>query len=174
MLPPRFTIDAPMFRMPEDGQRFGRPGEIISDWRIPSDGEHRCRRLIERVGWFLAWERDLDTAPYNANSIDPNTKAHLFSYDFDVGRSRAIGATCFRWREWSNHEPTFCLEWVWLHPYFRRQGILTRSWSAYRAEYGDFAIGPPISRGMLDFLIKVDHPHTGTSWEKWKDHPLCG
>jgi hypothetical protein len=67
----------------------------------------------------------------------------------------AVGACCFRWREWTNAPHSWALQWAWLHPDFRRRGLLTAAWPAFRTEFGDFHVERPLSEAMQAFLRKI-------------------
>lgn len=85
---------------------------------------------------------------------DPNAIGHLF-IDSDC---RIIGACCFRPEvedlEEGTYSEQFRLDWLWLCPSARRRGILTRHWESFRARFGDFSIGGPVSEGMSAFLLR--------------------
>jgi hypothetical protein len=66
-----------------------------------------------------------------------------------------VGACCFRWREWTNAPHGWALQWAWLHPDFRRRGLLSAAWPAFRTEFGDFHVERPLSEAMQAFLLKL-------------------
>ncbi|MCK4120398.1 hypothetical protein ACI2UK_27030 [Ralstonia nicotianae] len=69
---------------------------------------------------------------------------------------RVVGACCFRWREWEGREPGWSLDWVWMHPYFRRRGHLNGAWPSFQKRYGhEFHIAPPLSIEMQAFINAV-------------------
>ena len=47
------------------------------------------------------------------------------------------------------------LKWIWLHPYFRKSGILSELWPVLRENHGDFHLEEPISPAMKSFLSKL-------------------
>jgi hypothetical protein len=67
----------------------------------------------------------------------------------------AVGAICFRWRDYEDAPHGLALAWVWIHPYLRRKGILSAYWPFFREVYGNFYVERPISTAMADFLIKM-------------------
>lgn len=165
--PPEFyTIDAPKFRDPTKSFRFGLLGGGVVDWRFPSNKPHRCRPLLERMGYFIKREEHYDFPLYSADKLEEEGFGHLFGNPYGGGASRAVGGGAFNFEKWSDADPSYCLEWVWIHPYFRRQGILAAAWENWRSKYGEFAIRPPYSRAMLAFLIKVNHPNPSQSWDE--------
>ena len=70
-------------------------------------------------------------------------------------RVRCFGACCFRWREWADAPAGWSLDWVWLHPYFRRRQHLTKAWRQFEQEYGCFHLAKPVSLLMQAFLRKI-------------------
>ncbi len=46
------------------------------------------------------------------------------------------------------------MQWVWLHPYMRRKGCLTRAWPIFAERFGQFDCEPPLSDAMQTFLEK--------------------
>lgn len=50
------------------------------------------------------------------------------------------------------------LDWVWLAPGYRRQGILQQHWKEFRTRYGDFEVAPPFSDAMRGFLLSHGSP----------------
>ncbi len=47
------------------------------------------------------------------------------------------------------------MQWIWFHPYFRRQGLLTEAWPKFKEEFGNFCCEPPLSDAMETFLSKI-------------------
>ncbi|MGH6627030.1 MAG: hypothetical protein ACRECD_10905 [Burkholderiaceae bacterium] len=46
------------------------------------------------------------------------------------------------------------LEWVWIHPFCRRKGLLSKAWPQFEREHGEFLIQAPLSLAMERFLEK--------------------
>lgn len=67
----------------------------------------------------------------------------------------AVGACCFRWREWREGQPTYALQWVWFHPFARRRGFLADCWPAFCAAFSPFYVEGPLSHAMRGFLLKM-------------------
>lgn len=68
-----------------------------------------------------------------------------------------FGAIGVRWRKWEDAPASWSLPWVWLHPYERRQGHLTKAWPLLLKMFPNPYIEPPISPAMSAFLKKVDY-----------------
>ena len=92
-----------------------------------------------------------------------DTQAYLIladaqkSYIFSNGKfldKLVIGSLCFRWRKWSDHEPGWALQWVWLHPHFQRKGLLSEVWELLKVNHGLFMPEPPFSDAMYSFFEK--------------------
>jgi len=64
-----------------------------------------------------------------------------------------IGAFCFRPEGYVLNMCSDTLRWIWLHPYYRMKGILTEAWPFFKANHGDSFIEPPLSLGMLHFVV---------------------
>lgn len=46
------------------------------------------------------------------------------------------------------------LEFVWIHPFYRNQGVLQRAWPEIVARFGKFYVSEPVSPAMQRFLEK--------------------
>jgi hypothetical protein len=66
----------------------------------------------------------------------------------------AVGACCFRWREWADTEPSYGLQWVWFHPFARGRGFLGDCWPWFCGAFWPFYVERPLSSGMRGFLAK--------------------
>jgi hypothetical protein len=115
----------------------------------------RARRLQREEHYdFVQWSAD---GPNWERSSEFPTPPHAILL-IEQGNI-AVGIAGFQTGQfWSN----ICLGWhmlfVWVAPEWRRQGILSRRWPAWRAAYGEFTVETPISSGMASFLAKVNHP----------------
>lgn len=127
------------------------------------------RRAVETLAYYFKKEMGFDGLQFEAAETQASLgyvpyEAYLFhdtAYDQIVENEaiphRIYGACCFRWREWSDHAPCWSLDWVWLHPYFRRRGHLQRAWPTFQHAYGDdFHVASPLSIGMQAF-VKANH-----------------
>jgi hypothetical protein len=103
---------------------------------------------------FIQYGQDgRETDPDHVAFLWPDPQALRFAGNDDV-LVPAVGAGCFRWRQWQDAPHGWALQWLWLHPYQRRQGLLTAAWPAFRDEFGDFVCEPPLSDAMKGFLAK--------------------
>lgn len=97
---------------------------------------------------------------YDGDEDDPDHVAFLWVHPEATGMSwefrvPCVGACCFRLRE----EYGTAMQWAWMHPFFRRQGLLANAWPQFVEEFGDFAVEAPVSDPMKAFLAK--HKHGG-------------
>jgi len=56
-----------------------------------------------------------------------------------------IGAVGMRWRKWEDVPDGWGLSWAWLHPYERRQGLLTKAWPFLTEKFPGMRIESPVS-----------------------------
>ena len=62
--------------------------------------------------------------------------------------NRVIGGACFRREE----TEFYFLDWIWLHPFARNRGRLSREWKAMESKFGKFGFTEPLSPHMAAFL----------------------
>ena len=122
------------------------------------------RRRVEKIGRYFQREFHTDGPPFLASEVPGDLdyiryEAYLFLEEARARhteqnplRYRAVGAACFRWQEWTNAPAGWEFSWVWLHPFSRRRGHLSRAWPAFDSKYGGFHIGQLLSRDMEAFL----------------------
>jgi hypothetical protein len=110
------------------------------------------RRAVETLARYFQREFCYDFIQYGATErSDPRDRVFLWTQDSYTYHA-AIGAICFRWREYRDTPPGLAVAWVWIHPYLRRRGILAGHWGFFRDTYGDFYIERPLSPAMQAFL----------------------
>jgi len=87
------------------------------------------------------------------DGMPKESKAYMFvsdrgwHHEFQTICGAAYFEHGLRLREWN-------LNWVYVHPYERNTGLLTKHWGALEQEFGDFFIEGPYSRAMEGFLNK--------------------
>jgi len=64
-----------------------------------------------------------------------------------------VGACAFRWREYTNHEPMWAMQWIWIAPRARRHGVLTHRWHGFQTHFS-FVLEYPLSDAMQAFATK--------------------
>lgn len=115
------------------------------------------RRAVYACACYFRREGGYDFVQYghDGQEDDEDARAYLWStlcLD-ERGGDVALGACCFRLRcippMMINR---YDLQWIWLHPYVRRHGYLTRAWPYFSARFPSFVPEPPLSPAMIAFL----------------------
>jgi hypothetical protein len=119
----------------------------------------KLRREVERFAIYFRREFNYDFQQFEAT--EKPSKPHFVPYAaylFANGPNSYpriwVGACCFRWREYTNVKPRWAAQWIWLHPYYRGKGILSRAWDKFHKLHGNFYNEPPHSPAMEAFLRK--------------------
>lgn len=118
---------------------------------------------VEQIGRYIQREFRYDFLPYTAREHhtrgDDQIQPYLFFDPNEINNviMRPVGA-CGFW--YADEASRWVLGWVWLHPFARRSGHLSRTWPFFRQRYISFAIQQPWSDAMVAFLRKVDYPTT--------------
>ncbi|MBP3954840.1 hypothetical protein J8F10_06030 [Gemmata sp. G18] len=136
-----------------------RGAYLPSARRVTARSPRSHRRAVYRLAEYC--RREMGYAlqyGYDGEEDDPDHVAFLWPHPEAVGASGTfrvpcVGAACFRLRDHG-----WALQWVWMHPYFRRHGLLSGEWPALVWEFGAFAVEGPLSHAMTRFLAKSAHP----------------
>jgi hypothetical protein len=147
------------------------PGELLTGrpTRVTAAAPKALYAAVDQLGRLFQYElgycepwHPAETPHYRRRRVyrprvGPGDVAFLWPHpEAQVGsslyRDPVIGACYFAWGGWSDEPPVRLLQWVWLHPYFRRRGLLRDAWPGFRAEFGDFQCEPPLSDAMRAFL----------------------
>ncbi len=133
--------------------------------RVTNKSPKQHRRAVYKMAQYFRRELRYDFVQYSPE--EKEAESTLVAFLWLVPRFRhftdefsvpVIGATCFRWCEWQDYPAGWAMDWVWFHPYFRRQGLLSASWLKFRDEFSDFLCVQPISPPMKQFLEKMGYP----------------
>lgn len=122
------------------------------------------------IARFFRREFQYDMAQYDRREqTDPNCHAFLWTHNEYIGQGGidvVYGACCFRWRDWTDAPPSWAMQWIWLHPFKRGHGHLTRAWPYFVRRFGDFYVEGPVSLAMRHFIEKCAHEPAddGTQW----------
>jgi hypothetical protein len=65
-----------------------------------------------------------------------------------------VGVVGFTFTNWENRAPGWHMFMAWLAPDWRRKGLMSRRWAAWRQSYGDFTLEQP-NRAMLALAEKM-------------------
>jgi hypothetical protein len=160
--------------------RDGRPHGIAAV--VLPTSPTALRTATQRMAEYFRREFGYDFPQYSASPRgEPDARTHAYLWTApdwcSFGPQPVVGAACFRWRTWSGDRPngipaeSYEMDWMWLHPYVRRTGMLTRAWEYFLAAHGPFVPGAPFSPAMDEFLRKHNyHP------ERWAranvEHPV--
>jgi hypothetical protein len=121
------------------------------------------RRAVECIAYYFRREFSYDLVQYCSLEMeDDGHRAYLWTDPMTLDeddREVVFGACCFRWRQWRDPPPDFPAEsygmqWIWMHPYQRRKGVLSRAWPYFLARFHPFVPEGPHSPGMEAFLRK--------------------
>jgi hypothetical protein len=130
--------------------------DLFNPIRVTVKSPKSYRKAVYRIARFFKLEFNYDFVQYGyeGEDDDPNHVAFLWIHPEAIGYSKkfkvpCIGSCCFRLRKSS-----YALQWIWLHPYFRRHGLLSSAWPKFVDEFGKFKIEQPLSDGMKAFLKK--------------------
>lgn len=108
---------------------------------------------IYRRAFAFKREMRFDFVQWQSSSGDDDPHVHGFLFTNEDGV--IVGAVAFRLREpEAPYSPHWGLQWAWIAPPFRRQGILASRWPMLRERFGDFVVEGPVSEAMQSFLIK--------------------
>ena len=119
---------------------------------VTDDSSEYDRRCLEAVATYFRREFHYDFVQYSATETDVRALGFVW---VSPGGGWVTGGACFRWREYLDSTPAYAMQWIWLHPYVRRSGLLSRAWPFFRARCGPFTCEPPLSPAMDGFLNKL-------------------
>jgi hypothetical protein len=137
---------------PRPLRRFleAREVDTEAEWVTPSSLTWKHREMYRRARQFKR-EMGFDFVMWGKSTVkdtDPNVHGFLFPDDSGICPDGTIvGACAFRRRE--DH---WGLQWMWLAPKVRRQGILARRWPMFLERFGDFVVEIPLSVAMQAFV----------------------
>ena len=120
------------------------------------------RRAVECIAYYFRRELEYDFLQYCSLEMeDDGHRAFLWTDPQTLRdeKETVIGACCFRWRQWKDvpadfPAETYGMQWIWLHPYQRRKGVLSKAWPYFLARFDPFVPEPPHSPTMEAFLRK--------------------
>ncbi|AKZ64597.1 hypothetical protein F506_19800 [Herbaspirillum hiltneri N3] len=105
----------------------------------------RARAFKREMGFdFVQW-----TLTKNLRDRDANADGYLF-----ISPEGTIEGACSFRSEAKENTICWSLDWVWIRPEKRRQGIVESHWPRFLATYGDFWVEHPISDAMMSFLLE--------------------
>lgn len=126
--------------------------DLEAEWVTVHSPIWKHREMYRRAQQFRS-EFRFDFVMWGAKTVkDTDPEVHGFLFSDDSGLSPVgtiVGACAFRRRknQWG-------LQWMWLAPKARRQGILTRRWPMFLERFGDFIVETPLSDAMQAFILR--------------------
>jgi hypothetical protein len=132
-------------------RKIPRKFRAANPLKVTRKSPFKLRKEVERFATYFRREFDYPITEFKANENGMYT-AYLFADPESIARAW-VGACCFRPESYSHDYEGETLRWVWIHPYLRRRGVLTRAWPVLRANHGDFFVEPPLSPAMLNFIL---------------------
>lgn len=143
-----------------EGDGIPHYGVLEIDWA----SKLTYRRAVWSIARYFRREEGYDFVQYGHEGREDDLTHRAYLWLHPNGQPgykvHAIGAGCFRKRPGYKDErappefriPHWAMQWIWLHPYFRRQGLLSRAWPHFRKTFGDFEVEGPYSDAMVGFL----------------------
>lgn len=137
--------------------------KIKHAFRIKSTDDIQLRKTMFLLARFFKREFSYDGIQYASYyDIEDDDECHAYMWTLDKGKNHediksfAFGGFCFRKRSANRYG----LQWIWLHPYLRNRGLLTKHWSSMKEKFGhDFYVEPPYSLPLEKFLNKKENKH---------------
>jgi len=129
----------------------------IAEKYVTRSSPKRIKEAVFKIAKYFRREGNYDFTQFNLEDKE-DYQVYLFKREYFNGRtgdegSEIFGCACFRWRENEEFSARWSMQWVWLHPYFRNQGLLKNVWPEFIEKFGaNFFIETPYSRAMLEFL----------------------
>lgn len=95
-------------------------------------------------------EFEYDFVQWNPKKRNDGAVGFVFADDTGrFGRGAPVGGCAFRLRE-----SEWTLDWIWVIPAMRRQGVLSRRWEHFRQRFGEFRLQTPLSDAMKEFAAR--------------------
>ena len=146
---------------------------------IAPDAPTKYRRALEKIAYYIRRENGYSFPPYHVAkpqddegnkdaifflwigkdiyTIQSDAKAFMTG-SFSRGlRGRVYGACVFRPAPTEDNRDSVAshyLDWIWIHPYARGEGITHEAWSYFEERFGKFGVTTPVTKAMVGFLKK--------------------
>ncbi len=113
-----------------------------------------ARKSLYRMACYFRREFGYDFVQYDINEDDNgNHAAFVLTAANYISKDSVIGGMCFRKREKCEIlKDHWGLQWVWIHPFSRNKGYLSRVWNQLNKTFPDFLVESPLSNAMKGFL----------------------
>ena len=133
----------------------------VSPFRVDPTTDDLLKPAVEFCAQCFKRELGFDFAEYvvASHGVDVNVEAYVFHElardlldELAPSTHRVIGACAFH--RLSPRSKKWRLQWVWFHPFARRNGHLTAAWPQFSVRYGKFDILKPLTLAMKKFRKK--------------------
>jgi len=172
LTPKHLQITAPMYRrkcIESDAPQINLAADNPSVWLPYALGYHQvlpgCSRsehsAVYKLGRYFTREMGFDFVMFepSGTAICPDRSTYLINTaEIACGSRLALGVVAIINRR-TKDETYPELQWVWLHPYYRRCGVLSTMWPALTKSHPGLRPCPPVSKALLGFMKQVGHPH---------------
>ena len=163
-----YTIELPVIPLVAMGLGYPVQGLI----EINKSSPIQLLDSLEQFAKYFKREQGYNFVQFDAKDInDPNSpflgflfaESGLNQMTEEHGNytpSLLVGGGCFRYETLANNETRAKLDWIWLHPYNRNSGNLSRYWPQIKSLANDskgFLLELPVSKPMRTFLKKKAH-----------------
>lgn len=154
----RLLIRAPEIQMPYTDLDFGCRNRGLT--LVTRKSKRTYRAAVDTLGLYILREMHYDSTLFWIDDRDDYKAFLLSTYSYKSSSHRLIiGAGCFRNR---NDEPPitkedrWALQWVWIHPFMRKEGWLSFAWPHLHELCPGFSVEQPVSYAMQQFIKKED------------------
>jgi GNAT superfamily N-acetyltransferase len=137
-------------------------GEGVESTMVDVNSPKIHKKYVYQIALNFKREMGYDITLYSEDENDKHHKAFFYYHPDLLSEDNyipVIGACCFRWRKYKDvKKECWGLQWFWVHPFWRRQGILRYSWVYFQKEFTPFFHPePPYSAGTKAFFEKISY-----------------
>ena len=136
--------------------QYARKGRKFDQWitaaSAPWQREHivQIRRYVGLEFPKYGMAMDVDDDCWQGVEVYPFCDELHYTTRNSELREAVIGAAGFQC-----DNGTWVLKFVWLHPFWRHQGLCRRAWPSFLERYGQFVIEPPISNQLQRLIDEM-------------------
>ena len=125
-------------------KRHAQSGRYV---RVTADSPKWMHRRLALIATMFKREFGCDFVMWESSGDDG------IGFIITDREGRAWGGCALRWREWSNAAPSWALQWIWVAPAYRRQGLLRETWGMLTRNFRGVIPEWPYSPAMARFLL---------------------
>lgn len=134
-------------------------GRAFDEWITASSPQWQRKAVVQmtrylslETGYRQDSEEHIETWKKNKTEVFSITK-NLLCKD-EQERNALIGIITFH-----KFSDIPVLYHCYIHPFYRRKGIMAKSWETVKVKFPQFEVEPPISPAMTRFMQKTDCSH---------------